>query len=138
MKLLIGMALSLTAFTASAQNITTRYQNLLTAAEEQCQVGHLERYAESYYLRFMSQVLQPENKMLNTAFFTTMSVTSSRNQATGSCVIVFLGLPNDPVWEARSNYYVKAKNFNRLPKMVFAGFSEDDSVILVPENGPKN
>ncbi|MCO5143105.1 MAG: hypothetical protein M9962_08455 [Oligoflexia bacterium] len=127
------------ATTFADDQMQKQYNNLRAAVKEQCDIpDHMNNYSANAYSRYLAQIFIPELKMLNTAFLNGFSITSSANIGRGSCVIVFMGLANDPKWESRSNFYEKAKQYNRLPSLIFDGFDEEGNLKLKPLGEPVN
>ncbi|MBX3040236.1 MAG: hypothetical protein KF789_05940 [Bdellovibrionaceae bacterium] len=123
---------------AAAPALASPYENLRKAANEQCGIPEkLQSTSERMYTRFLGQILVPELKMLNTAFVNGFSNHMSKYQPLANCVVVFLGLPNDPYWEKGFSFYQRAKAANVIPEKMFQGFDEDGNVILVttPDGG---
>jgi hypothetical protein len=56
----------------------------------------------------------------------------SKNLQRGYCVIVFLGLPNNPSWEKDFDFYAKAREADKMPPRMFAGFDESGNVLFQP------
>jgi hypothetical protein len=105
-----------------------RFNQLYAAAQEQCHIpAHINPYSQPYLNRFLAQVFDPELKMLNTAFQVGFSFSNSANISVGYCVIVFMGLPDDPEWEKDFNFYQNAANYNALPEKVYGGFDERET-----------
>lgn len=124
-----GVFLSLTSV-AMADDLT-RFQHLKAAVQAECSVpDSLHRLSEPHYERFLAQVLLPELKMLNTAFVTGFSAHISRYAPIANCVVVFMGLPNNPQWERDFSFFERARRMGSLPTQQFAGFDENDQVIF--------
>jgi hypothetical protein len=134
MKALLALAFALLAAQAQAETPETiKYEQIRAAAVSQCDLPEkMHSYAAGVLSRFTAQIVLPKLKMLNTAFHVGFSTVSGANVARGACVVVFLGLPNDPVSEKNSNFYKKAKEKGALPLLVFDGFDENDQIRLKP------
>ena len=139
MKILFSFILAaFWAGSVQAADLMPQFKALQKAASEQCHLPEkIHPYSAPSYNRFLSQVLIPEAKMLNTAFVTGFSQHISSYQPLANCIVVFMGLPNNAQWEAGFSFYNRAKKANALPELMFTGFDEDGALLLspVPEGG---
>ncbi len=112
---------------------------LVVAAKTACHIpAELDIAAKSSLEIYVRQVLFPEDKMLSVAFLKGLTSKTSKHLKYGYCVIVFMGIPNDPGWERAANYYRDAKDAKTLPEVVFAGFDANGAPLVKPLEGPAN
>lgn len=118
--------------TAQASELdSVKARNLVNAVRANCEMpARMAPYTMANFERYVAQVVFPDLKMLSTAFLNGFSALESKNLQRGYCVIVFLGLPNNPVWEKDFDFYAKAQTANKMPARMFAGFDENGDVLF--------
>lgn len=131
---LLIAALSLSTAQASDSNLDSlKARNLVNAVRANCEMpAHMAPYTMANFERYIAQVVFPDLKMLSTAFLNGFSVYESKNLQRGYCVVVFLGLPNNPTWERGFDFYAKAQDADKMPPQMFAGFDESGNVLFQP------
>ena len=128
--LLFLTALTLTNAQASELD-SLKARNLVNAVRAHCEMpAKMAPYTLANFERYVAQLVFPDLKMLSTAFLNGFSVYESKNLERGYCVIVFLGLPNDPVWEKQMDFYGRAQKAGKMPARMFAGFDENGNVLF--------
>lgn len=133
MKTLSLFIISLFLFNQAQANQQEQAQNLLNAVKSHCEMpAKMAPYTQANFDRYVLQIIYPDFKMLSTAFLQGFSTFESANLKRGYCVIAFLGLPNNPDWEKGFSFYNKAKAYGNLPQAMFAGFTEENEVLLKP------
>jgi hypothetical protein len=137
MKTFLSLFLTLSALNpamaASGAEKSQMARNLVNAVKANCEMpARMAPYTMANFERYVAQVLYPDLKMLSTAFLNGFSAFESKNLQRGYCVIVFLGLPNDPSWEDHMDFYAKAAEAGKMPSQMFAGFDENGNVLYQP------
>jgi hypothetical protein len=134
MKILSLLFAALTITTAQASDLDSmKARNLVNAVRANCEMpARMAPYTMANFERYVAQVVFPDLKMLSTAFLNGFSAMESKNLQRGYCVIVFLGLPNNPSWEKDFDFYAKAREANKMPPQMFAGFDESGNVLFQP------
>lgn len=131
MKIILFFAFSMfLAFQAQAGD-PEKGNNIISSVKKHCEIPtSMAAYTQANFERYVLQVIDPELKMLSTAFLQGFSTFSSNNLRLGYCVVVFMGLKNDPGWEKGFDFYGKASAHGVLPQVMFVGFDENDQVLL--------
>jgi len=137
MKTLFALFITLStlnpALAASDAEKSRMARNLVNAVKANCEMpSHMAPYTMANFERYVVQILYPDLKMLSTAFLNGFSAFESKNLQRGYCVIVFLGLPNNPSWEGHMDFYGKAIEAGKMPSQMFAGFDENGNVLYQP------